>query len=530
MKNLGVLQDLTGPIGLAGLLVGVAVGFTLGWTTVPFVVLGLGVALIAIWVATHWPLLAQLVGLRSTQTNLNILVSIIAFTVILSVLNVFATRFDRTFDLTEEGLFSLSPQTVQVVQNLNSPLKVWVVTEDKGDAPTRQELDRYQRLNPDQFSYEFLNPRSQFSRFQELNGTRSNVFILQAGERTQEVNKPAPPEIESTLTPAILSVTGTQSITIYFTEGHGELSITPSQPGTPGLSLANRGLESEGYTISTLRLLDTDTIPDDAGAIIVAGPQTAFLQGEVERLSDYLDAGGKVLLLLNPQIEHGLDELLTNWNVTANNDVIVDQVGQQLVGDPFIAIGLGYGSHPITDELANRQVFTLFPLARSLATTETEGTTISPLVSTNPQGTWGEINLNLDSPSNLEFNPDEDNPGPLNVALALSRTLEASEPPSEETTADDSEAEISEARLVVFGNANFAADAFYGQQGNSDLLLNSINWLTEQSERISIRPKSPTNRRFQFENTGVRYVFLIAFLGLPGLAAVTGISVWWQRR
>ncbi len=545
MKDSNRLLDVTGPIGLAILLVGIALGsLVLDWTAIPFVVMGVGAALVITWIATHQSLIAEIVGLRSTQTNANAVISIAAVFAILVVINTFATRFDKTFDLTEQGLFTFSPQTVKVVENLSQPVKIWAVTESP-DPSLREELERYKALNPQNLDFEFLNPRTSPAQAQQLDVTRASVLILTSGERRQEVPQTAVAELESTLTPALLQVTDTESLRVYFLEGHGEIAYSAATPDTPSLSQAVSGLESEGYTTASLNLIQEESVPEDAGALVIAGPTREFLPGEVDSVIDYLDRGGKVLLMLNPQTDPGLDELLDNWGVEVADNLIVDQLSEAFFrSGPFVALGASYGSHPITQDLATQQIPALFPLARSVSFTQTDDTTTTILVSTSPQGTWGETSFDLNNPDtqDLQLDPAQDQGGPLDIALAASRPVESDSGDSvveseevEETgdaLTEESEAEegATEARLVVFGNANFAVNQNFGQQGNGDLFLNSVNWLTERSDQISIRPKSPTNRRLQLQPTSLRYVIFIASLALPALAFASGIAVWWQRR
>ncbi len=522
MKHQGGVWDWSGVLGIATLAIGLLLGGSiLGWTLVPFVLIAAGTVLVLAWFLTHRALVAEVAGLRSTQDNANFLVAATAFAVILILVNVVAVRFDQKFDLTEEGFYTLSPQSVKVVQELSQPVKVWVVSESPN--PTvREQLERFQRLNPQQFSFEFLNPRNNPAEASRLEVSRADTIVVEAGTRRQQFAEPAGAQLESELTPAILRTVTTEDLKAYFTEGHQELALNPPA-GQMGISQASSGLSREGFTTESLNLVTTE-IPEDASVIVVAGPQRPFLPGETDKLTSYLDEGGKLLLLLNPQTDNNLSPLLQAWGVDLGDDVVVDRLSETFFrSGPLVALGATYdASHPITADLANQRLFTLFPLARSVSTSLVQGITATQLVSTSPQGSWGETSLDLNRPNQqqtLSFDPEVDTPGPVGLGIALSKEI---------TTPED---DLREARLVVYGSSGFASDGVYAQQGNPDLFLNTVNWLSAQEEqRISIRPKSVTNRRFTLNNRSFTALSWIAVLLLPGLALIGGFYLWWRRR
>lgn len=516
--------DWSGALGVVILAVGLLIGsIVTSWPPLLIAVVVLGATLIGVWIATHLKTIAEFAGLRSTQDNANILVSIVAAVMILILVNILGARFEAKLDLTEEGLFTLSPQTVKVVKELKSPIKVWAVST-LPSPELRQVLDRYAKVNPEQFKFEFLNPRNSPAETRRLEIRQDNTLVIESGSRKQQVPNVSPAELETDLTSAILKVTDTQTLKALFIQGHGELSIEAAK-GNPGLSQAVADLQKEGYTTEVLNLAKSEKgeIPADAGLVVIAGSEKAFLPGEIEALKTYLDNGGKLLVMLRPQTEVNLDPLLGEWGLTVNKDIIVDQLGEQLFrSGPFVALGTTYAPHPITEDIAQQNAVTLFPLAQSLKTTPKEGIVSTALIQTSPQGNWGETSVDLAnfSASQVKFDANADNKAPLIIGVALSQSLES----KSETE------EGSESRLVVFGNSDFAVDGNFTQQGNRDLFLNTVNWLAEQDQRISIRAKSPTNRRFDLTPQEVLLVTLVSLIGLPALALGSGIYLWTQRR
>ncbi|MDX2271915.1 MAG: Gldg family protein [Cyanobacteriota bacterium] len=518
------LTAWSGIVGIAVVAVGLLLGsvFT-GWTAAPLIIIGIGVALLLLWVVSHQDLITAVLGMRSTRSNVNGLVAALAMLLILALINVLAVRYQTKFDLTQEGLYTLSPQTTQLVRQLQQPVKVWVATTTP-DPYSRDQLERYQRLNPNRFSFEFFNPNNSPERARQLEVKQLNTFVVESGSRRQQFPRPTG-DLESTLTPTLAKVLSTTALTVYVVQGHGEFPLTPNAPGSPGLSQVVAGLEQDTYQVKPLNLIDSD-IPADASVIIVAGPQRAYFPGEVDKLKTYLNQGGKLLLLLSPQVETGLEPLLSEWGVSLGNDVVVDvsEVSQLLGFGPSVALVNTYGSHPITEPLASQGLVTLFPLARSVTTTPIEGYVATPILTSSPKS-WGETDL---AGGKAQFDRDRDKPGPLTLGVALSHAM----PPEEANSSSESTPipPENQGRLVVIGNANFAVDGNFRQQGNGDLFLNSVNWLSEQAGQISIRPKSATNRRFSLSRQNLNGLVVVAMLGLPLLALGSGGYIWWQRR
>jgi ABC-type uncharacterized transport system involved in gliding motility auxiliary subunit len=295
MKAWQALADWTGIVGLGVVAIGLLVGAALtGWTAVPLSLMATGLALVVVWGLTHRKEVSLFLGLRSTQTNANILVAAAAMAVILVLLNVVAVRYDLRLDLTEEGLFTLSPQTRQLVQGLAQPMKVWVVTTAP-DPNLREQLERYRRLNPERFQFEFVDPNRDPLTVQRLQVTQNNTLVVESGNNRQQLPQPPAPELESKLTPVLAKVVNRGEVVAYFVQGHGEVSLE-AREGTPTLAQAVAALKQEGYRVEPLNLVQSQ-IPEEADVLVLAGPQRALFPGEVEKLQDYLAKGGAAAAL-----------------------------------------------------------------------------------------------------------------------------------------------------------------------------------------------------------------------------------------
>ncbi|MEO0852405.1 MAG: Gldg family protein, partial [Cyanobacteria bacterium J06648_11] len=287
--------DWLAPLGLGALAVGLllgagVVGWASGWSFLPIALGSLG---LAGWVGTHIPQIQQFFGLRSTQSNANILVAVAAVLAIAGVVNFIGARYTAEFDITETGIARLSPQTQMVVRDLQQPVKVVAVSSAPPAPSLRQQFERYQKLNPAQFSFEFVDPQKDPVRTRALNVTANNTLVVVAGDRQRQLPFPSPLTFESELTPVLVQTLQTEESAVYFLEGHGELPLQ-SAPDRPALGRAIAALEQEGYTTASLNLVENGDIPSDAAALAIVAPQRALFPAEVDVLQTYLNGGGRL--------------------------------------------------------------------------------------------------------------------------------------------------------------------------------------------------------------------------------------------
>jgi ABC-type uncharacterized transport system involved in gliding motility auxiliary subunit len=314
---------------------------------------------------------------------------------------------------------------------------------------------------------------------------------------------------EVRLTNGLQQITTLAPAKVYFLQGHGERSLSGEQGG---LSQALSFLK-EKYTTAPLNL--TQQLPQDATVVVVAGAKKTLFDQEIKALSNYLNQGGSLMLLIDPNTNPGLDSLLKNWGVQLENRLAVDASGLQGFG-PAVPVVAQYGEHPITKDFGTGISF--YPLAQPIDLVPVPGIEATPLLITNEQS-WAESNL---ASKNLEFNPG-DRQGPLILGVALSRKVTSSKP---EKSVDRGK----ESRLVVVGNSTFATDNVFEQQLNGDVFLNSIGWLTKQDKQLlSIRPKEAKNRRINLTTQQANILSLTVAL-VPLIAFGMAVILWWQRR
>ncbi|BAB77987.1 GldG family protein [Anabaena sp. FACHB-709] len=534
------------------------------WGTITLVLLISGIVIIGLWLAwqsqrSHWW------KRRSTQAGTNALAATLAVLVILGLINFLGSRYQIRADLTEAQLFTLSPQSQQLVQNLPQPVKVWVfdVIQNPQD---RQILENYRRKSPN-FQFEYINPQTRPGLAEKFGVKDYGEVYLESGNRRQLVQTLNVNErlSEIRLTNRLQQIISDRTAKVYFLQGHGEHPITA---GEGAISQAVQALGDKNYNSSPLNLVENAKVPDDADVVVLAGPKRGLFDAEVKALQDYLNRGGNALLMIDPSTNPNLNSLLQEWGVRLDDRLAVDVSGTGAQLGPAAPIVTDYGQHPITKEFGNNISF--YPLARPLEITPVAGVESTPLLKTKAYpNSWAESDLQNE---NLQFNPEKDLKGPLTLGVALTRTLPApssptpSPSPINQTPANPTpspspitttpanptpspspitptpanltppseqkpEKPATESRLVVIGNSEFVTNTIFQQQLNGDVFLNSVTWLSQQDQQpLSIRPKEPKNRRMNLSTSQANLLTLSSLFVLPLLGLVTAATIWWKRR
>ncbi len=588
MKNMPqALKYLVWP-GLMLVTAGCVVGLLNGWTMIAVAFLIAGLMLLVAGIAAGDYASSQFWGQRSLQSGTNAVVSVLSVLVILGLINFLGARYDARIDITEGQQLTLAPATREVVRNLQAPTEV-LIFSPVPNPPDQQLLDNYRRINPD-FSYRYLDPLADPQLAQEIGVKTGGEVFLRSGEgeaeRTVLVQRLGnqEPLTERQLTDKLAQLSQENVAIAYFLQGHGEYAIDGSKAG---YFEAATQLQAQNYTVAPLNLADTSTVPPDADVVIIAGPQEKLFENEVIALKDYLESGGSVFVMVDPNAETGLEVLMSQWGVVPEATVVIDTSGGgQIVGlGPAAPLVQDYGNHPITDAFGQGRSF--FPFVRPLQIREIEGVKESSLLYTNQNSHAQPL-----TEGELSVDPNQAPEGPFVLGVALSRPVtesaaadskvddataaDSTDAAADETTDETADATVkeadgtenaaaeedaaetrsaeeaikdalpanellgeassedstekTEARMVIIGNSTFATDGLFSQQLNGDLFLNSVSWLSKlDSPVLSIRPKEVTNRRFQMTLNQQLLITLVAVLLFP-LAGLISAGVLWRVR
>ncbi|NJN59893.1 MAG: ABC transporter, partial [Leptolyngbyaceae cyanobacterium SL_5_9] len=280
-KHLKYLFWLGPALVVMGLSAGVIAG---SWIPLPLALILTGIVISGIWLFFESSFLKGFLGRRSTQAGTNALAATLAVLVILGLINFLGVRYSKQVDLTENQLFTLAPQTQEVLQNLEQPVKVWVfaITPNPND---RRLLENYQRQSS-QFSFEYVDPNARPGLAREFGMQQAGEVYLEKGEnRTFLQQITQEPLSERRLTNAIGQAAIARQPKVYFLQGHGERSL---EPGQGSFSQALSGLSEENFAAEPLNLAENPDIPEDTAVLVLAGPQRELLESEVAALETYL--------------------------------------------------------------------------------------------------------------------------------------------------------------------------------------------------------------------------------------------------
>jgi len=421
--------------GLMLVTAGIVVGLLNSWTVLAVAFLVIGLLLLTAGVAAGDYASGRFWGRRATQAGTNAVVSVLSVLMILALINFLGARYDSRIDLTEGQLLTLSPASQEVVENLAVPTEVLIFSP----APNPQDqqlLESYRRFNSD-FTYRYVDPFADPQLSQQLGVQSVGEVFLRSGEgeeqRTSLVQQitPESPLTERQITNKLVQIGQENVATAYFLQGHGEYAIDGSQAG---YFEARSELQAQNYTVAPVDLANTGTIPPDADVVIIAGPKTKLFDNEVIAIQEYLEGGGSLMVLVDPQIETGLEVLMSQWGVVPEDKLVIDTSGGgQIVGlGPATALVQDYGDHPITAAFGNDRSF--FPAARPLQIREVPDVEATTLLFTNQNSHAQAL-----ADGEQEIDPNRPPEGPLAIGVALSQSVEAIEEKQANTQADAAE-------------------------------------------------------------------------------------------
>jgi ABC-type uncharacterized transport system involved in gliding motility auxiliary subunit len=420
-----------------------------------------------------------------------------------------AHEYRREWDITRSGRNTLSASALEILKQLEGPLKItaYAITVDPSGANVHKRLEErlhvYQRTKPD-ISLSFVDPREQ-PKLAEAAALRTpNELVVEYRRRTEHL--PLEEFSEQQFVNVLMRLARGVDSLVFWLDGHGERRWN----GTANHDLGSFGhhLQQRGFRLNSVNLAVAQEVPANAAALVIASPQADLLPAEVEKLRRYLERGGNLLWLLDPEPLRGLEPIAEALGLVLTPGTIVDFELKPRSGPPVFAVGAAasYGRHPITLDF---RMNTLFPHARQIAVAENDEWRATALVDVAPRG-WVEAGR-LDQ--HVQFDKDRDIPGPLPVAQAFERTV-----------GDRQQ------RVVVVGNGQFLANTFLGNGGNLDLGINIMNWLTGADRMITIEPRPAVDSMLRLDQATLYLIAFTFLLGLPLAFAVTGLIVWWRRR
>jgi ABC-type uncharacterized transport system involved in gliding motility auxiliary subunit len=488
-----------------------------------------GLVLLLLSMLAGWREIASALQRRSTRLS-TITFSSIAFVLgILVLINVIGARQSKRWDFTVNNVYTLSDQTQNVLKKLDAPLAIKVFDKSTELPRFKDQLVEYEHASKN-VSVEYVDADKQRTRAIQYKVETYGTVVFEYKGRVERVTGSG----EQDLTTGIVKVvTGAQK-KIYLTQGHGEKS--PDSSERTGFGTVKASLERENYGVDKIVLIQTGQVPADAAAIVVAGPKTDMLAPEVDAIRKYLAGGGKLMVMLDPPESSkaaplaNLEALLREWGFDVGTNIVVDAsgLGQIFGADAATPVAATYPTHPITERL---NLMTAYPLARSIGPLKggANGHTPDTFIQTSSRS-WGESDIDgLMKSGEVKFDEGKDLKGPVSIGAAVSAPASTPRNAPDPGAIDKGEKKA-ETRVIAIGDSDFAANAYINVQGNRDLFMNAIGWLSQQENLISIRPREASDRRLTMTAAETRMVFFLSLFGIPGAILAMGVYTWWRRR
>jgi ABC-type uncharacterized transport system involved in gliding motility auxiliary subunit len=529
--------EMLAPLGLL-VMAGAAVAVRQGYNVRPNLntYLAIGLALVLLHVALRWESIYRAIGGRQLRYGSNTAVLVLVVLTILVGLNYLATRHPLKKDLTKNQRYSLSDQTRKIVQGLKDDVRVvyFQRTAEMEGSPGVDRIKDYQGLST-HVKAEFVDPVVKPARARELDvkGPWPSI-VIERGDKRERLNN----DSEQDLTNALIKLTREGKKTVCFAQGEDERDIDDAEEG--GLSGVKAALARDQYDTKKVLLAREGAVPSDCSVLVVAGPRQDLLPQLVGVIQGWVKSGGKALFLSDPELKEkrpNYDALIKSFNIEPGANVVVDVSGfGQIFGTGELTpIAVDYPYHEITRGF---RVMTAFHETREMAAGKgtVEGVFAQDLVKTSP-ASWAESDLLLRSP--LQYDEGKDKKGPVTLGAAATVTVAASPAPAAAPSpaasgapeaSPSSEAPKREGRVAALGDSDFASNSFLGFQGNRDLFLNTVAWLAQDVDLISIRPKEPEDQRLVLTQNQQQNMLILALLLIPGVFVVLGIREWWSRR
>jgi len=471
--------------------------------------------------------------IRRLTYGSNVAVAVALAAALVVMVNWLANKYPRRHDFIQTSdMYQLSEKTKNVLKELERDVEFYFFSNP-------QESELYSKIERLLAAYQAVTPRVKVRMadtirdiaelrklVRELNVDEPDTVVIKYGDEKKvltemkladftfhyneytggQIKKLKRLKAEQAFTSAILELMNPVKINARFTVRHGEKSL--SSYADDGYSEAKRYLERDGISATPIELVALQEVPGtNCDVLIIAGPTKQFMEHELNLIRRYLNQGGRALIMLDPEMATGLEELVSEYNVKVGNDIVVDPELQLPYASPLQLIVGRYSGHAITRRL---QTYTAFFLARSVSIADYENTVnrAQELATTSRRG-WGETDTDKDS---FKYTEGKDLDGPVSVAVAV-------------------ENEKTGMRLVVIGDADFFTNRELARGANRDFFLNSVNWLVKREFLVAIGAKTVTEMRRLDLNAVQLWAVTIFVMGIvPLFAALAGILVYVRRR
>jgi len=430
-------------------------------------------------------------------------------------------RFTK-LDMTSNKLFSLSEESKSLAKSLKNDVNIYLIAQSGAeDSLLKNTLEQYEGMT-DKIKVKVKDPvlEPNFVTKYTSEQVQLNSVIVECGTKSRYVaygdlyeqqysqdysTQSVSFKGEGSITNAIRAVSETEITKLYIVSGHGESELDTSMAE----AVKQNNIETEEISLVT-----ADKIPEDASAILIYEPQSDISADEKTMLDEYVTGGGSILLYTGytGRSFSNLNALMQSYGVEAENGLVVEgDSGRALRGYKHYVVP-GYGSHAITEPLSENGYFVLSPVSQAIKETEEDkGTEVTKLLTTSSKA---YIKMGVSDGATLEKTAD-DKTGSYTLGVAVTKETDG------------------KTGRIVWYSGQIMLSSQISQMvsgGNQDLFLNSVNWMCDRAENITIHAKN-LDTEFLNVSTGAGRLWSIIFIFvIPAAVIALGVYVWMRRR
>lgn len=453
------------------------------------------------------------------------IVAAVAVTVVLNMVVGQLPGTWKSLDLTGNKLYSLSDQTKEYLKGMSEDVTIYVlVNEDSEDTVLGQTLDRYQDLSQHikvQYVDPIQNPR--FHTQYTSGSVSTNSLIVVSGKRSKVIDANdiyvtsydydgynytssiTGYDGEGQITSALDYVLSDDIPVVYMTEGHGEQSLSSS---------FGNSLDKENVEYDTINLMDYEAVPETAAALVVNGPASDLSGDDKDKITAYLDQGGKVVLILGyREVETpNLDALLAYMDLRIADGLVVEEDQNNYYQVPFYLLPTVSANSYTTGIYGNYYVFAPYSQGIQIPEEQEDGNIhYNDFLKTSADA-YAMKNFE----SATEYGRQEgDIAGPFSLGVEAVKTLEDGE-----------------ATMVVYSSDQMFTDSASLMVGGANQMLftNTISHFADHEVTVSVPVKDYEVSTLLLSQRSALMLGLFTAILLPAGSLVIGFVIWFRRR
>jgi ABC-2 type transport system permease protein len=469
---------------------------------------------------------------KSKQTAMGTL-SLILIVAGIVLLNLIVEKIPAQLDLTSEKLYTLSSETTDILNNLDKDITVYALySAGQTSDDIMDVLDLYKRSSP-HFTVEIIDPDRNpglLNRFQKEDETAfdKGSLIVFSGELYKVIpyqdlyetgyNQQGQIQVygfsaERQISSALSYINTGYSPILYEITGHYENKLEDIS--------AQELLEKSNYMVKQVNLLKEGGIPNNADVALLNSPKTDFNPEEIKLLRTYLKEGGKIFIALDLTNEplSALYALLAEYNISIQHGITLEKDTSHLLpgnsNNPVFFSPL-IKEHELTDFLIESDQTPFFYYAMGIGTTENQLQTIhvEPLFTSSARSF-----LRTDLNNSSETRDETDTAGPITVAAAVYKTdRETGQPEGMKMV------------LITSGTSLTYLPGLGQIRANMDFFTNSMNWLSDRGDSVSLKSKSLYDLPLQMTGVNAWIYAVLTVILIPLLVGLTGFIVLLRRK